>query len=156
MTDQPPDGRVAGWIRAAQGLTLTNLLILAGLAVVVVPVYVVYRALGDEALLDRLMSTYEVIDSHAGCAVRHVQERGGPDLWGISSGFAFQGAERYYVNVILERAPSPDEVAAHCAVLKLIADSMLGHGDVQRGPVPGAATDGGEHYRDLPAAEEEK
>jgi hypothetical protein len=154
MTDQPPppqDGRVLGLIKAAQGLTFTNLLVLAGLAGIAIPVYVVYRALGDDALLDRLMSTYEVIDSYEGCLVRHVQERGGPDLWGVSSGFAFQGEARYYVNVIVETLPTDDEVASYCAVLKLIADRLVERdGEVQRGPLPGTAPDGGGHDGDMP------
>jgi len=163
VTEQPPppqDGRVLGLIKAAQGLTFTNLLILAGLAAIAIPVYVTYRALGDEALLDRLMSTYEVIGSQEGCSVRHVQERGGPDLWGVSSGFAFQGEARWYVNVLLERLPTSEEVASYCASLKLIADAMLGRGaEIQPGSVPGAAPDGRRYGRDLPAdrvpAEEE-
>lgn len=154
MTDQPPDGRVVGLIKAAQSLTWSNLAVLAGLAAIAVPVYVVYRAIGDEALLDRLMSTYEVIDTKQGCLVRHVQERGGPDLWGVSSGFAFQGRDRWYVNVLLEHMPSDDEVAAYCASLKLIADRMLERGEVHPGSVPGAGADGGGYDRALPAEEE--
>lgn len=151
----PPEGRVQGAIRLAQSLTFGNVLVLAALAVVAIPVYTVYRALGDDKLLDRLMSTYEVIESHQGCAVRHVQERGGPDLWGVSSGFAFQGDARYYINVIVDHMPSDDEVASYCAVLKLIADRLVERdGEVQRGPLPGAAPDGGGYDGDMPAAEE--
>ena len=84
---------------------------LALLVVIAVPVYVVYKALGDDKLLDRLMSTYEELDSQrSGCALRHVQERGGPELWGVSSGFAFHGAERWYVNVLLDHEPSSEEL----------------------------------------------
>jgi hypothetical protein len=153
MTEPPPpDGRVLGWL---SGLTLNNVLVMALLALVAVPVYVVYKALGDDALLDRLMSTYEVIDTKQGCLVRHVQERGGPALWGVSSGFAFQGEARYYVNVIVETLPTDDEVAAYCAVLKLIADRLVERdGEVQRGPLPGTAPDGGGYDGDMPATEE--
>ena len=107
MTEPPPDGWAQSLLKAAQSLTFGNLLTLAGLAVIAVPVYVIYKAVGNEALLDRLMSTYEVLGSQAGCSVRHVQERGGPDLWGISSGFAFQGEARWFVNVQVDHAPTP-------------------------------------------------
>ena len=121
--------------------------ILALLVAIAVPVYVIWRALGDEKIMDRLLSTYEEIDSQAGCALRHVKARGGPDLWGISSGFAFQGRDRWYVNVLLDHRPSEEEVASYCESLKLIADRMLadrdggGNGDVQPGSMPGAAPD---------------
>ena len=154
MTEPPPDGWAQSLLKAAQSLTFGNLLTLAGLAVIAVPVYVIYKAVGNEALLDRLMSTYEVLGSQAGCSVRHVQERGGPDLWGISSGFAFQGEARWFVNVQVDHPPTPDEVATYCASLKLISDTMLGRGEVYPGSVPGSGTDRGGHDGPLPEAEE--
>ena len=158
MAEPPPDGRVAGWITAAKGLTISNVLVLAALAAVAIPVYVVYKALGDDKLLDRLMSTYEELDAgQSGCAVRHLQERGGPELWGISSGFAFQGNDRWFVNVVLQRPPTMDEIGVYCDALKLIADRMLERGsEIQQGPVPGAETDGGGYYRPVPADPEEE
>jgi len=126
----PQDGRVLTWLNAVRGLTLSNVLVIALLAIVAVPVYVIYRALDDEKLLDRFMSTYEEEASQmTGCTLRHVQERGGPDIWGISSGFAFQGGDRWFVSVALSHDPSPEEIASYCASLKLIADRMLAHDD---------------------------
>ena len=96
------------------------------LAIVAVPIYVIYRALDDEKLLDRFMSTYEEKSSQQyGCTLRHVQARGGPDLWGISTGFAFQGADRWAINVTLGHEPSTEEIDSYCATAKLLADSML-------------------------------
>ena len=48
---------------SSRDCTLSNVLIIALLALIAVPVYVIYRALGDEKIMDRLMSTYEEIDS---------------------------------------------------------------------------------------------
>jgi hypothetical protein len=128
----PNDGRVLSWLNAVKGLTFTNLLVLAGLAIVAVPVYVIYRALDDEKLLDRLLSTYEETSSQmAGCTLRHVQERGGPELWGISSGFAFQGAQRWFISVVLSHEPSNDEIVSFCESLKLITDGMYRNGEQQ-------------------------
>lgn len=156
----PPEGRALGLIMAVKGMTVSNVVVIALLAIIAVPVYVVYKALSDDKLLDRLMSTYEVLENHEGCLVRHVQERGGPDLWGVSSGFAFQGADRWFVNVMFDHAPSSDEIAAYCASLKLIGDRMLERGDeVHPGSVPGTPPDGRRYGRDLPTdhapAEEE-
>ena len=159
----PPDGRAERLLNAAKGLSFANVLIIALLVIIAIPVYVVYKALGDEKIMDRLLSTYEEIDSISGCAVRHVQERGGPDMWGVSSGFAFQGADRWYVNVLLTRPPTDSEIASYCESLKLIADRMLdrsgddergGNGAVHEGSVPGAAADRGDRPG-MPAAPEE-
>jgi hypothetical protein len=132
----PQDGRILSWLNAVKGLSITNVLVIAMLAVVAVPVYVIYRALDDDSLLDRFMSTYEETASQlTGCTLRHVQERGGPDIWGISSGFAFQGDGRWFVSVALSHAPSNDEVVSYCESLKLIADRMLERGRGNGGDV---------------------
>ena len=132
MTEEkpPPSEGWLSWLTAIKGLTLANVLVIALLAVIAVPVYVIYRALDDEKLLDRFMSTYEEVNSQQmGCALRHAQSRGGPDQWGISAGFAYQGADRWFVNVVLDHMPTNEELQSHCETLKLIADEMLDRGD---------------------------
>jgi hypothetical protein len=132
----PQDGKWLGWLTAIKGLTISNVLVIAALAVVAVPVYVIWRALGDEKLLDRFLSTYEEeSNQQSGCTLRHVQQRGGPDLWSVASGFAFSGSDRWFVSVVLPHSPSAEEINSYCESLKLIADRMLsrGHGD---GDVP--------------------
>lgn len=123
----PPDGgKITGLLTAVKGLTLSNVLVIALLAVIAVPVYIVWKALGDEKIMDRLMSTYEEVDSQQlGCAIRHAQTRGGPALWGISTGFAFRGGDRWFVNVIMDHEPTAEEATSYCESLKLIADKML-------------------------------
>jgi hypothetical protein len=126
------DGKVLSWLNAVKGLSIVNVLVIAMLAIVAVPIYVIYRALDDEKLLDRLLSTYEETSSQmTGCTLRHVQERGGPDLWGISSGFAFAGAERWFISVVLSHEPSNDEIVSFCESLKLIVDGMYKNGESQ-------------------------
>jgi hypothetical protein len=124
---EPSDGRrLSGLLTAIKGLTISNVVVIAMLVVIAVPAYTVYRALNDERLLDRFLSTYEEITSQiTSCTVRHVQERGGPELWGISSGFAYQGATTWAVHVVLTHNPSTDEIASYCETLKLITDRML-------------------------------
>lgn len=122
----PPEGKYLGWLNAVKGLTISNVLVIGMLVVIAIPAYLVYKALGDEKLLDRFLSTYEEFSSQqAGCVMRHVQERGGPSIWGISTGFAFTGADRYFVNVALDHQPTGDELQSYCEALKLIADKML-------------------------------
>lgn len=124
----PPPDRLSGWLNAVRGLTLSNVLVIALLAIIAVPVYVIYKAVsGNDELLDRLLSTYEEVDQQSGCAVRHVQERGGPELWAVSTGFAFRGFDRWSVSVVMTHEPG-EELASYCEALKLIADRMLSNG----------------------------
>jgi len=130
--DQPPpapapaEGRYLGWLNAVKGLTISNVLVIGMLVVIAIPAYLVWRALDDEKLLDRFLSTYEEFSSQqAGCTLRHAQQRGGPDVWAVSSGFAFTGSDRWFVNVALDRQPDREEINSYCEALKLIADKML-------------------------------
>jgi hypothetical protein len=157
--DQPPPEQPRGiaWLGAIKGLTISNVVVIALLAVIGVPVYVIYKALGDDKLMDRLMSTYEQKESQqVGCTLRHVQERGGPELWGVSAGFAFQGTDRWFVNVVLDHEPSSDEIITYCESLKLIADRMLDRSEVHERPVPSVETNGSGHEGDLPPDAETK
>lgn len=126
----PPDqGRVIGLLNTAKSLTLFNVLVVALLVAIAIPVYIVYRALSDEALLDRFLSSYREIPSDSGCTIRVVAERGGPERWSISSGFAAQGTDRWTVGVILTKEPTTAEVTAFCESLKLISDQILANRD---------------------------
>lgn len=124
---QPPPGdggRISGWLTAVRGLTLTNVLVVALLAIVAIPAYTIYRALNDPAVMNRLMSTYEEHPDQSGCLIRHVKQRGGPDMWSIASGFAIAGVDRWFVSVIIPHAPTAEEVASYCESAKLLADAM--------------------------------
>lgn len=129
--DPPPaEGRWLGWLTAVKGLTITNVLVIAMLVIIAIPAYVIWKALHDEKLLDRFLSTYEELgNQQSGCTVRHVQARGGPDLWGVSAGFAFQGDVRWFVNAVLDHEPDREEIVSYCEALKLIADSLHKDGE---------------------------
>jgi hypothetical protein len=121
-----PHDRVSGWLAAIKGLTLTNAVVIVMLVVVAAPAYVLYRALNDPAVLDRFMSSYrEYPPSPSGCTIREVKMRGGTRAWGLSAGFAFQGTDRWAVNVVLDHAPTDAETESYCASLKLLIDSWM-------------------------------
>jgi hypothetical protein len=130
MSEPPPppaDGRLAGLVKAVQGLTLTNVLVIALLAPIVLASYTVWKTLSDPELklLDRLLSTYEEIQAqNVPCVLRHTQRRGGPEQWGISSGFAFMGGDRYLISVVLQRRPTDDEMVSYCETLKILSDQL--------------------------------
>lgn len=120
----PPEGWVASLLTWIKTLTLTNVLVIALLTMIAVPAYLFYKALNDAAIMDRLMSQYREVASPTSCTVREAKERGGPDLWAISTGFAFQGNDRWVVSVVLPKEPTPAEVESFCQAAKLIVDSM--------------------------------
>ena len=119
------DGRLSGWLTAVKGLTITNVLVIFLLALIAAPGYVVYKAVNDPAVMDRLLSTYREYPTQAGCTLREVQQRGGQKLWGMSAGFAFQGSDRWAVQVVLDHEPTQEERDSYCASLKLLVDSWV-------------------------------
>lgn len=122
--DPPPDGRIANLIAAVKGLTLSNLLVLAGLLLILAPAYFIYRSLNDPQLMDRLLSTYREVPMAGGCTVREAKTRGGPDQWGISTGLTYAGSDRWILTVILDHEPSPTEVQSYCETAKIISDAV--------------------------------
>ncbi len=116
------------WLKGAagvlHGLTLRNVAILALILALAIPVYVIWKLFSDPELLDRFMSSYRVTRTAGGCVVRVAKERGGPEQWSISTGFAAGGTERWTVGVILEREPTEEQIVSHCATLNLIVDTF--------------------------------
>jgi len=103
---------------------LTNALVIALLTLIAVPTYLAYKMLNDPAVMDRLLSSYKELPNGSGCTLREVKERGGPDLWAISTGFAYHGDNRWYVAVGLTHAPDANDLTSHCETLRRIADTL--------------------------------
>lgn len=143
MTQQPqeppePTGRLGGWLTAVKGLTITNAVVIIMLAIVVVPGYLVYKAVNDQRLLDRFLSDYQVISSQmVSCTLRSARQRGESAEYFISTGFAFEGGDRWAVGVSLDRQPTPDELGSYCAVLNLVVDYMRDPDNKESPTVPG-------------------
>jgi hypothetical protein len=127
---------LATWLKS---LTFTNVAIIALIAMVAIPVYATYKLMTDPDMLNRFLSSYdEYTEVETGCTVRTVRLRGGPWRWSISTGFAYQGSDRWTVAVILQTEPTPTDVESYCAALGLIVDKMLGidHSDNTRSSSP--------------------
>jgi hypothetical protein len=124
---QPPDhvGQVGGIVKIVQTITLTQVLIIALLVMIAIPTYILYRALNDESLLNTFLSRYEEFQSDKWpCTLRVASVRGGGDIYSISTGFAYQGSDRWTLSVILTRKPDDSEVVTYCATLNLIVDFL--------------------------------
>jgi len=119
---------VSEWLSGAanvlKGLTLKNVAILALILALALPVWIIWKAVSDPKLLDRFLSSYRVLRTEGGCTLRVVAERGGPEQWSISTGFAAGGNERWTIGVILEREPSEEQIVSHCATLQLIVGTF--------------------------------
>ena len=115
---------LSGAANVLKGLTLKNVAILALILALALPVWIIWKAVSDPKLLDRFLSSYRVVRTAGGCTLRVVAERGGPEQWSISTGFAAGGNERWTVGVILEREPSEEQIVSHCATLNLIVDTF--------------------------------
>lgn len=122
---EPPLERATGWFNAIKGLTLTNALVIVMLVVVAIPAYLVYRALNDEQLLNRFLSRYEELSNwQSSCTIRTAKQVGGPEFWGISTGFAYDGNDRWTIAVLLDHQPTNEDVESYCQTLNLIVDFM--------------------------------
>ena len=136
MTDQPPQqqdkriGLIGELAAIVKGLSLNNVLIIALLVVIAIPTYVLWRALNDESMLNKFMSRYEEISSETiPCTLKVASVRGGGDTYTMSTGFAYQGSDRWVVGVVMDLKPDDDELVSYCATLELIVDHMRRPGD---------------------------
>ena len=121
----PPVEKATGWLNAVKGLTVTNAIVIVMLAIVIIPGYFVYRALNDEKLLNRFLSHYEELSGwQTQCTVRTARQVGGPETWAISTGFAYEGNDRWIIGVIMDHMPSPTDVQSYCETLELLVDFM--------------------------------
>lgn len=112
-------------INAVKNLSLTNVLIILLLAIIVVPSYLIWRALNDPAMLGRFLSSYEEQTSTQWpCVLRIASLRGAGDTYAISTGFAVQGSEHWSLAVQLDRKPTDQEMISYCETLNLLVDYM--------------------------------
>jgi hypothetical protein len=104
---------------------LTNVLVIILLVIVAAPVWVLWKVINDEKLLDRFMSHYAEYPSQTtSCIVRQIKVRGGPEAFGLSTGFASLGQDRYFLSVVTNHVFTPQEEQSYCETLNLLVDFM--------------------------------
>jgi hypothetical protein len=134
----PSNGKYLGWLNAVKGLTISNALVIILLAMVAVPTYVLWRAINDEKLLDRFLSHYAEYPSQTtSCTVRQIKVRGGPETFALSTGFASQGTDRYFISVVSNHMFNPSEERSYCETLNLLVDFMRDP-EARSPPFPGS------------------
>jgi hypothetical protein len=116
---------VGGMIKIIKGMTLTNVLIIALLVTIAIPTYILYRFVNDASLLNKFTSFYEEISTDKSpCTLRVASQRGAEPFFAVSTGFAYQGSDRWTISVLLGHRPDDGEVASYCETLNLIVDYM--------------------------------
>jgi hypothetical protein len=130
MTQLPPEqqqqqGIFQTILHAVTSMTLTQVLILALLMAILIPSYLVWRALNDPAMLGRFLSSYEEVTSDKiPCILRIASLQGGGDQFAISAGFAAQGSDQWVVSVLMDRKPGEAEMVSYCETIHLLIDYM--------------------------------
>jgi hypothetical protein len=123
----PQQGIVLNLVTAVKGMSLTNVLVIILLAAVVVPSYLMWSVLNDPVKLGRFLSSYEEVTSDKWpCTLRIASLRGAGDTYSISTGFAFQGSDRWTLAVLMDRDPRLDNDAmqSYCETLNVLIDFM--------------------------------
>jgi hypothetical protein len=139
-TQQQPDriGLIGGIAGIIKGFTLKNVAITALLALIILPGFVIWRVMNDASMLNKLTSRYEEYTSDKiPCTLRVASVRGGGDHYSISTGFAFQGSDRYIMGVIMDRKPGEIELQSYCEVLQKIVDHLRRPEDAPSPTFPG-------------------
>ena len=106
-------------------MTLTHVLIIALLVAIAIPTYVLWRFLNDASMLNKWTSFYEELSNDkTSCTLRIASVRGSEPFHAISTGFAYQGSDRWTVSVLLGHRPDEGEIESYCQTLNLIVDYM--------------------------------
>ena len=123
----PPDhvGMIGGFVKILQSMTLQNVLTLALVVLIAAPSFILYQFITDASLLNKWASFYEELSSDkVSCTLRIASQRGSDPIHSISTGFAYQGSDRYIVGVILDHRPDEGDLVSYCEVLNKIVDHM--------------------------------
>jgi hypothetical protein len=129
--DRPPpsppqeDNWVLRLLSAVKGLSFSNALVILVLVIALVPAYLLYTVVNDPTLMNQFLSHYrEVASDKSPCTLRVASTSGGPEQFAISTGFAYEGSDRWTVAVILDRKPDESDMLSYCTTLMLIVDFM--------------------------------
>ena len=116
---------VGGIVKIIQSMTLTHVLILALLLVILAPTYILWRFVNDASLLNKWTSFYEELSTDKSpCTLRIASVRGSDPTYAISTGFAFQGSDRWTISAVLSRKPDEGDLVSYCEALNRIVDHM--------------------------------
>jgi hypothetical protein len=128
VTPPEPPLSSPGWLGLFKGLTPTNAVAILILLCGLVPAYVVYRLVTDATLLDRFLSAYVIEPTQTACRLVKARERGETFTYAVTTGFAFEGQDRWSIGVIMNQEPSEEDMQADCHLLQAIIGYMHGMG----------------------------
>jgi hypothetical protein len=125
MTDLPPRaGMFERVIHTVRTLTLTNILMIALLLLIAVPVYFIYHFMTDDGFRRELLSRAIIIDKNVPCIVLVAHRYGSADRYTVGLVYGFEGRME---RIIALRAPgtlTDQEIEKVCDRVVAIANEM--------------------------------
>lgn len=137
MSIEPPRvdrvGMLDRMLNVVKGLTYTNVAIMALLLLLLVPVYLVYRILGDQNLMGAVFNVYSELDAPTDCLLAFQQPAGGSGAYIVRAVLAERNAEVWYVSVKLRFKPDDQAMTQYCGAATQVVDFA---NDPNNSPVP--------------------
>lgn len=117
--------RVERILNLLKGLSFGNVLVIFILVMTATAIYIVYRFLNDEALMDKFLSHYEEISAESiPCTLRIGGVRKGSTMYSITTGFAYEGNDRWIVGVHRNSEIKDNEFLKYCEMLQAIVEYL--------------------------------
>lgn len=117
-------GLVDRLVDIVKGLTLTNVLILALLIILIVPLYLAWRVLNDQDLQGKLFNTYSELEAPSDCLLTFQQAAGGSGHYVIRAILAERPAETWYISTRIRFKPDDKAMYLYCAASSQLIDFM--------------------------------
>lgn len=111
-------------VHAARTLTLTNILMIALLLMIAVPVYFSYQFLTDEKFRRELLARAEVIDKNVPCIVLEAHRFGAHDRHTIALIYGFDGRMEKMIGMRAPGKLSDQEIEAVCDKIVAAANEL--------------------------------
>lgn len=108
-----------------KGLSFGNVVVIFILVMTAAAIYTLYRFLNDEILMNKFLSHYEESSNDKiPCTSRIGSKRGGALTYSITTGFAYDGNDRWVIGIHRDAKISKDEFFEYCIALQMFVDYL--------------------------------
>jgi hypothetical protein len=109
---------------SVKGLSLSNVLVLALLALIAVPAYVGWKVINNPALMSIVFSDFEEIPSVTDCNLFRAQSSGSAAFWAVTNQFGQRNAESWSIAVRVKFLPDAAAMRDYCASLEAVVSYL--------------------------------